>query len=648
MAQSSYQHRIKAARSQLRSNGFAPEGMLPGTIERSWSRCATTGLSIELQAQIEPLPTQALNEIKEQNSQLLYQARPEMESLQAQILGTDSMVILTDARGTILHTLGDAAFIDKARRVALQPGVSWREEITGTNAIGTALVEGAPVMVMGGEHYFEQNTFLSCSASPIVDAHGQTIGVLDVSGDYRRPQAHTMALVQMSAQMIENRLLTSEFSSDITMHFHMRPEFIGTLWEGIAVFSPEGKLLAINKSGLFQLGLNNQDYRLIDFSHIFDIPLANMLDIARRALPRSVSLTMHTGIALHAKVDPGVAFLRTPEKPAAERPERAEANTRLLDAMDSGDPMVSKTIATVKKIVNRNIPILIEGETGTGKELLAKAIHQASARHTEPFVAINCASIPEGLIEAELFGYEEGAFTGAKRKGVQGKIVLANGGTLFLDEIGEMPTHLQARLLRVLQEREIVPLGSSKGIPVDIALISATNRKLRDHVAQGYFREDLYYRLNGLRVTLPPLRERNDLDILIQKILKEEQGSIGIPAALDKTTASLLTRHPWRGNIRQLRNVLRAALAMAGHERFIQKHHLPEDFIEELSQLATNPTTSDVLPGNSMQHVETALIKQALNDHAQNVTAAARQLGISRATLYRKIKQLNATQHSPL
>ncbi|HSI95579.1 MAG: sigma-54-dependent Fis family transcriptional regulator [Methylophilaceae bacterium] len=641
MTRSTYHVRIQQARNQLLDLGSVPQGVLPEPIERSWSRCADTGLSLEVEPSLEPMLQQALEEIRDKNTRLLTQARPEMENLHAQIFGTQSMVILTDAGGTILHALGNPEFIGKAQRVALQPGVTWSESNTGTNAIGTALVEEAPVFVGGAEHYFSKNAFLNCSASPIMDPHGQAIGVLDVSGDYRQPQEHTMALVRMSAQMIENRLFSAEFAREVTLHFHSRPEFIGTLWEGIAVFSPSGRLLAINKSGMFQLGVSATDKIRLDFGGMFEGTLEKLLDAARHAAPHSTALTTHSGHRLHARVEPGVmamSAVSSPAQNAARAPEK-KPDMGMLDALDTGDAQMSKAVSSVKKVVGREIPILIEGETGTGKELLAKAIHAAGKRGKGPFVAINCASIPEGLIEAELFGYVDGAFTGAKRSGVPGKIMQANGGTLFLDEIGEMPLQLQARLLRVLQEREIMPLGGAKGMPVDIAVISATNRKLRDHVEQGNFREDLYYRLNGLRVTLPPLRERSDMPALIERILREESEA---PVTLHAETLAMFARHSWRGNVRQLRNVLRAALAFLEGDHLVKIHHLPDDFVEELERI--NPTPIHRTSHKGALNIEAAevdLIRQALADENGNITTAASRLGISRATLYRKVKRLN-------
>ena len=646
MNRSNYLHQIRSAREQLMDGGQLPEGVLPESIQRSWERCIETGLAVNLRPETEPAAMQQLNELRERNSRLLTQAQPEMESLYSHIANTQSMVILSDADGTILHALGDQDFMSKAQRVALQPGVSWREDISGTNAIGTALIEKNPVFVMGGEHYFEQNAFLNCSASPILDPHGSIIGVLDLSGDHRQPQEHTMALVRMSALMIENRLFNAGFATDITIRFHTRPEFIGTLWEGIAVFSPDGKLLAINRTGAFQLGLDEQKISGIEFDSLFEVNLAKFLDVARRSLSSKSMLVLKNGLRLHAMADPGMHTLATAismpsngQDRYQQAAEQAQAAETPLDRLDTGDSLLRNTLVRARKALGHDIPVLIEGETGTGKELLAKAIHESGQRKQGAFVAINCASIPEGLIESELFGHEEGAFTGARRRGAVGRIQQAHGGTLFLDEVGEMPLALQARLLRVIQEREIVPLGSSKRIEVDISIIAATNQRLRTRVQQGEFREDLYYRLNGLRLTLPPLRERSDLQALIQRILEENLGRKDV--VIQPEVLNLLQRHPWRGNVRQLFNVLRSALVfMEDHELGIQ--HLPEDFFEELDDGSPVPQIAAAeLAEASLSETEAALIRQALAAHQGNMTAAARQLGISRATIYRKSKRLN-------
>ncbi len=625
---------ILAARTMLLTHGHPPQGVLPAPIERSWSRCLDSGLAVELSPQLEPLGQEALRALKEQNARLLSQAMPEIESLRSQLAGTQSMVMLTDAGGTILHALGDADFISKAQRVALQPGVSWREENTGTNAIGTSLVERQPVFVAGAQHYFEQNAFLNCSAAPIFNPQGAVAGVLDVSGDYRQPQAHTLALVRMSAQMIENRLFRDEFCGQLVMHFHARPEFIGTLWEGMLAINPDGRLLALNQGACALLGVAPMEAARLEFSQLFEGSLPAFIGASRQALPRSTPLKSAAGQPFYARLDAGL--LVRPAAPAqkAGRPEGAPARDA-LDQLDTGDSRMRAVIEQARRVMGRDIPILIEGATGTGKELVARAIHAAAGRKGA-FVAINCAAIPEGLVEAELFGYEEGAFTGARRHGAAGKIVQASGGTLFLDEIGDMPPLLQARLLRVLQEREVVPLGGSRGVVVDIAVISATNRNLRDAIAAGQFRQDLYYRLAGLRLALPGLAQRSDFDTLAALILREEHGC---PVAVDAEVGQLLRRHVWPGNLRELRNVLRTALAFLDDDDRIRVAHLPAGFVEECSP-ANAEGAVRTETGGGLAAAEAELIRAALRQHGGNVTRAARQLGVGRATLYRKLKRL--------
>jgi transcriptional regulator with PAS, ATPase and Fis domain len=310
-----------------------------------------------------------------------------------------------------------------------------------------------------------------------------------------------------------------------------------------------------------------------------------------------------------------------------------------LRYLNTGDPQLAAVIDKVNKVLGRDIPILVMGETGTGKELLAQAIHNDSPRANGPFIAVNCASIPETLIESELFGYEDGAFTGARKKGAIGKILQANGGTLFLDEIGDMPLSLQARLLRVLQERMVTPLGSTKSIPVNVELICATNRNLRDLIAKGEFREDLYYRLNGLVVRLPPLRERTDMEVVVEKILMAESANGRHTVAPE--IMGLFKRHNWPGNFRQLTNLLRTAIVMADEDCEIRRQHLPDDFLEdvEMSQAhESNENTKWLLSsGANLEQVELSVIQKSLASNGGNVSATARALGVSRNTIYRKI-----------
>lgn len=634
---------ILQARKEFLTNGNVQQGAIAEAIERSWRRCLANGIDANSPRNLEVVTAQELARKREQNRLLLAHAQPEMETLNEQISHTRSIVILTDDEGVILHSLGDQHFLNEEQRKSLLPGVSWHEDHRGTNAIGTALVEQSAMTVQGAEHFMAYHHALSCSAVPIFGASNELLATLDVSNDFNMPQQHTLALVKMAAQMIENRLFRASYEADIALHFHARPEFIGTLWEGIAMFSVDGQLVATNRSGQFQLGLNQQSNALnghqLQFNQLFDIPLASILGHAASGDKLIFPLRLANGARIYAQVQ---SLHKKPQVRAPQVIKRTSAAN--LEMLSSCDAKVSQAISQVRQVIGRDIPILIQGETGVGKELFARAIHEASPRRDGPWIAVNCAALPEGLIEAELFGYEEGAFTGAKRKGSPGKIEQADGGTLFLDEIGDMPLSLQARLLRVLQERTVTPLGSTKSKPVNFALISATNQKLREKVESGAFRSDLYYRINGLSIALPALRQRTDLGELIHIILQIEQaGEVGISPEV----MAIFETHPWPGNIRQLHNVLRTALALSDGGP-IAELHLTQDFTDEMNLLGeaialqANAEQSGVEPlkAVALDDMAADAIRAAMQSQAGNISAVARQLGISRNTLYRKLRTL--------
>lgn len=675
----------------LRTSGLADAvGLMdPAVITSSHQRCSNFGLTESDLPDFCRISKPELDERLEVNRALHLHALPVMESLYEQISNTHNMVMLTDSDGLILHALGDNDFLEKADKVALSPGVSWSERHKGTNAVGTALYERRPAVVNGPEHYLRANHFLTCSCAPIVDPHGQVIGALDVSGDHRGFHRHTLALVNMSAQIIGNQLFAEAFPEGIRIHFHARAEFIGTIVEGIVAFTPTGRLLSANRSAQYQLGMSINALQAHTFSSLFGLPMSSLLDHYRSANPGLLSLSLNSGATVRARAEfrtPSLMFAsmgwtdsmgipatpqpgenaRTVVDAAPAAPLKQAARVASLNCLDVGDKQVAHAVQMVSKIKGRDIPILILGETGTGKELLAKAIHNDSHRNQAEFVAVNCASIPESLIESELFGYHEGAFTGAKKKGGIGKIVQANGGTLFLDEIGDMPLPLQARLLRVLQDRIVTPLGGTKSIPVDIAVICATNRDLKDMISKGQFRDDLYYRLVGLVVRLPALRIRTDMPVLVEKILSAESVAANTTYRLDADVLSLFQKYSWPGNIRQLNNVLRTACVMAGSDGVIRHQDLPEDLLDEMLASSNPPETawqnlqsvnlSDVsaagipatgksaavAPEMKLEDMQIAAMAAALAQHNGNLSSAARALGVSRNTVYRKLEHLQS------
>lgn len=506
--------RLQEARERFFRQGDHPSGLVDPLILRSWERCRRFGVGDpHLSDFTSTMDRVALKIEQERNRFLLMQSRPIMEHVFEQIRETGSMVILADPNGLILETVGDPDFVSRADRVALMAGASWDENLRGTNAIGTALAEESPVTVLGAEHFLEHNGFLTCCASPIHGPDGRLVGVLDISGSYQHLQRHTLGLVRLSSAIVEKRLFEAFHARDILVCFHTRPDYLGSPKEGIAAVTPDGRVLAINSNATEILGIRAVDAVRRDFSIVFESNLSSLIDRLRGHNEGSQTLCVN-GKLIHVQLrgqvpTPIVHASRAPDERAlpvrpARRSEGGSAGCVTLDTLNTGDARLQAAIDRARRMLGRDIPILIQGESGAGKEIFAKAFHNSGPRRERPFVALNCASIPETLIESELFGYQGGAFTGARKEGAPGKIQQADGGTLFLDEIGDMPLNLQARLLRVLQERCVTPLGSTKTIQVDIALVCATHRKLREEVARGSFREDLYYRLNGLSVTLPP------------------------------------------------------------------------------------------------------------------------------------------------
>ncbi len=687
--------------TEVPGNPAPPAPPRQAFIERSHQRSEALGLKRHEKCALDPLVRSDLNLARERNQRLYTHAAPVMQLLYEQIVNTESMIVLTDAQGTILHAVGDDSFLARAHRVALAPGENWAEHAKGTNAIGTALFEEAPTLVHGGEHFIHANNFLTCSAAPIFDPRGNMLGVLDVTGDHRGYHQHTMGLVRMSARMIENHWLSDDYNNRLRLHFHSRPEFIGTLLEGILVVSPDGRLLGANRAALDQLGMSGAELRARSLSSLLGTTPAAVYDHFRMPLSPPMQLCLPTGqtFFVSARFDwpsrPVVAGLRTMDAAdVADVGETLPALVREVDAgaeaaggaqrfsglqyLRTGDPQLETVIQKVKRVLDRGIPLLVLGETGTGKELLARAVHHDSARARQPFVAVNCASIPESLIEAELFGYEEGAFTGARRKGAPGRLVQANGGTLFLDEIGDMPLPLQARLLRALQERSVTPLGSTKSIAVDIAVIGATHRNLREMIEQQSFREDLYYRLNGLALRLPALRERTDLEAIVRRILLAERPQD--TPELSPQVLSMFRRYSWPGNIRQLANVLRTAAVMSAGERQITTAHLSDDFLEDMQRVAGGvaPAPAPAWPAfeaavasppyapqsqhpshaalpvpaavaepvaaRTLEQAEIDMIRATLEAVGGNISLASKQLRISRNTIYRKLRWNTAQQ----
>jgi sigma-54 dependent transcriptional regulator, acetoin dehydrogenase operon transcriptional activator AcoR len=639
-------------------------------VARSWSRCLD-------EYQLHPdkprgptfLDRVALEDRFARRADVIECARYEMTTLYQQLVDPESAVVLTDTDGVIVHMVASPEFAAEVAPLGLRCGGIWGETEAGTNGMGTCLAAGGPVSIRREDHFFSQFTQLTCSAVPVYDPAGKIAGALDVTSRSTLMQQHLLVLLGMTARMIENRLIDKQFSNAHPLQFHSRPEFVYTLHEGKLAVADDGRILAANRSALFQLGLQSmEEVRSRRVEDLFQTSLEDMLQ-------RSLSSSFHPVVTYRANAalrlfavarrpasDASQAFRAVPlgwtssaaganarNRPSVAPPSAGGAGA----ATTFKDPRLVAHLETARRVIARDTPLLLCGETGSGKEVFARAVHEASPHAGGAFVAVNCASLPETLIESELFGYRAGAFTGAQRNGRRGKILQADGGTLFLDEIADMPLELQARLLRVLDERQVTPLGTEETHVVDFQLISASHQQLPALVQAGRFREDLYYRLAGVELQLPPLRDRSDKHELIRAVLATEAGGTGV---LSAEAERLLMDCAWPGNIRQLRHVLRSASALADGKP-ITRQHLPSLLGAGLrgDALASRPEpaaagVAESAPGaeaalpvklNPIQANERVVLVQMLEQHRWNVSNVAKALDVSRNTLYRKLHKLH-------
>jgi sigma-54 dependent transcriptional regulator, acetoin dehydrogenase operon transcriptional activator AcoR len=622
-------------------------------VRASWNRCINT-YSLDPQETKRPNMVERadLQARRERLGVVLAIARIEMEGLGKLMEHSEYSIMLTDRDGVILSYVGDPGFSAIARRCGFREGVMWSEREMGTNGMGTCLMTQRSVLIHRTDHFLEQNTQLTCSAAPIFDMRGQLLAALDISGASSHTQTHTLALVDMAAQNVENRAFLGACKEFHLLRFHRCAEFVSTPGEGVLAFDDQGTIRGANRGALKLLGLPDHESlcgQRVD--RVLDTSLGALIQLSARHGFRPEALSATLGqrrwfATVHAPAEPvrraHVAAAAPAAAPLAE-------NRGALDCLHSADPAMLHNVEILRRVVDRDISVLLLGETGTGKGYCARAIHNASRRADKPFIAVNCAAIPETLIESELFGHKPGAFTGATREGSMGRILQANGGTLFLDEIGDMPLTLQARLLNVIEDREVMPLGGNKVVSVDVRILSATQRDPIDLIAKGLFREDLYYRLNGITVRMPPLRQRSDRADLIRKLLQSETGS-GPGVDIDPALLDRLVRHSWPGNVRQVRNVVRTMLALRASDR-LTLADFSEDWLaggaataavpcSEEQQLDVDADGEGVLSG-----AERDAMRRTLEACRWNVSAAAARLHISRRTMYRKMHRHGLVRH---
>jgi sigma-54 dependent transcriptional regulator, acetoin dehydrogenase operon transcriptional activator AcoR len=649
------------------ANGMDPNSrlLLSESIGGSWRRCVRD-YSLDPVRLYPPavISSSDLRSRQVQHEQLIQIASAEMDSLYDQIAGSGYALLLTDASGVILCERIDPTLKNLFRSAGLIQGADWSELHEGTNGIGTCIMEDRPVTVHRGEHFRARHIGLSCTGAPIHDPGGALLAVLDAStvdAQYTRAsQAHTMALVNMSARLIEKCVFLQHHQNATIVRFHSRPELVNLLHDGSLALGSEGNVIAADATAVRSLGAQGRrDLVGRSFNEIFDTSIEEFLSpasLSRQALwpVRDLALGRRFFASMHVG---GTVALQSPSSPEPTRtsvhvvPALRPNHALTLNELAGADAQMTRLVNRAKRVARSGLPVMVQGPTGSGKECFARALHAASDRARRPFIAVNCAALPETLIESELFGYGPGAFTGAKKEGKKGKILQSSGGTLFLDEIGDMPLLLQTRLLRVLEEQEVVPLGAETAIKVDLRIICASHRNLRDMIARGEFREDLYYRLNGITLDLPALAARTDKQSLIRRFLAIESGT-GRADNIDKEAFQCLVAYGWPGNIRELRNVIRSALAICDNG-FIKLQDLPREISGTRFAALTVDASADknshsagvseaprvTTPPNRLVAAECDALVEAIRNNRGNMCRAAKQLGISRNTLYRKLKR---------
>lgn len=605
---------------------------------QSWERCQT--MESELSAAPRDMSQGALRQLLEQQHHLMHHSSAAVQDLAALVHPHRSLVLLCDAQGTVLQQAGDPHFLQRAEQVALRAGVSWAENHRGTNAIGTALVCAQPIKIHGSQHYLPDNRILSCHAAPIYDPYGQIIGVLDISGPSELEHHYALDLAQLYARQISRQMLESLCTpTRRLLHLHTDPGLLNSAFSGRLVLEDD-MIVAADELAAHLL---RHDWQ--------ELPGQDLNAVLEQAKNTNRPTTLHLSTA--TKSQGPARSVQTQTRTQTETAETPQLS-----------PQQENALEPALRAMQMGLSILLSGPSGSGKERMARELHRRNKAQSGPFVAINCAALPETLIEAELFGYEAGAFTGARRQGYAGKLRQAHGGVLFLDEIGDMPVGLQSRLLRVLQEREVQALGSERTHRLDFQLISASHQPLETLVRDGRFRADLYFRLQDYICKVPSLRERSDLgDYISQELAVLAQGQ----AAPQLHPEALLTlqEYDWPGNYRQLRSVLLQIIVQDYPGRLwlsqdlpalpcLSAEHpapLPAPALEASNIIVQQASLPAAPKPQTLKEQEYAAVQQALEQHQGNISQAARALGLHRSTLHRRLKEMTqaitAGDHRP-
>lgn len=575
-------------------------------------------------------------------------AFPYLDVLYDFIRGSEFLVILSDEEGYLLYERGDPGIFEIARQNGLIKGACRSEGKLGTNGVGTVIVTKKPLQVFAAEHYYEVHSDWACSGAPILLPDGRVGGVVCLSGMADQVNYHTLGMVVAAADAISRQLKLKVAYDELALARQNLDVIIETVPTAIFLLDQHLKVVTFNAQATKLLNLLPKDLLDADFLDLIGRDILTAQDFKKGIANRNITVEWgRKRYTLSLSVQP------TGNMEYVVQLERLSALHRRVNNIVGNDAHFSfsdiigcsaamqETVHMAQVAAQNDANVFLTGESGTGKELFAQAIHNASSRRDGPFIAVNCGALPKSLIESELFGYESGSFTGAKREGCAGKFELANGGTIFLDEIGDMPFDVQVTLLRVIQNREIQRIGASKTIHIDVRIITATNRNLEELVAQHAFREDLFYRINVFHIQIPPLRERKgDIQVLAQYFLQKYVAALpgSTVEGFSNDALTILEGYSWPGNVRQLENTVERAVYLAT-ARVITPSDLPQEVSTttlgraEGSDCLPKPPESEL----SIRRGERERIEQALYQTHGNVKQAAELLEISRRTLYRKL-----------
>mgnify|MGYP001378244736 CR=1 FL=1 len=616
-------------------------------ILESWVRCRSKAVDPYLKKVPLVLEEHELANLLRRNASFIEISRPFMEHLYGFVKGSNFVVALSDADGFLIELVGDSEVLDSIKRGNFVLGSLWSEDSAGSNGVGTVLKLGRALQVVGCEHYCINSHRWTCSGAPIHDSEGKLLGVIDMTGPYELANCHTLGMVVASAHAIENEIRLKKALTECLIADSFQRTVISSIPEVIIAIDNAGFITLLNNNARKTFGPDPDRFigkHIREFWNKRNASLMNLIDsndsltdvevrIAFRNSQADFTLSCYPIYSMN-KVTGKIIILNEIKRARTLATRMMGAKAKLhFENIIGVNTRFRETVRQAEIASQSNSNVLLLGESGTGKDIFAQAIHNSSARRDGPYVAINCATIPRDLIASELFGYMEGAFTGSRKGGNQGKFELADGGTIFLDEFAETPLELQAALLRVMEDKSILRIGGTKYRTIDARIIAATNKDLKEEVRKGRFREDLYYRSNVFAIHMVPLRERkDDIPLLVHSFVanlsKSMNKTIG---SVDKEVLEKLVLYHWPGNVRELQNVLERMINIASSGT-LSIDILPPEVLEERSP---DYRDNDVEP---VDKIEQQLIARLM---ASNLSKKdiARKLNISRSTLYRKLER---------